>query len=252
MFYSRFKLKHLCWALGISGWLLTFFFAWHLRHRIANALNSRESRTAIEEHVNIRRAEMLEVVWQDIRKPVLFIGDSQIERGDWYTLFRGKFSVRNYGVSGSRVTDALIIAEDVPADEMSGLVMLCGINDLAAGYEVGHCMRNFAKLLELLSNKASGKPVFVVSVLPVDRSFGHMSAKEVNEKVRELNSQLKSEAESRGFIYVDAHAHLVVDGKISDEYNFDGLHLTDEGYQVVSREIGKALSNAGVNQEYID
>ena len=60
-----------------------------------------------------------------------------------------------------------------------------------------------------------------------------------------INQELKSFCKKEDFTYIDMFSLLVDSSsdevKIKDEYTKDGLHLSDKGYEVVTKEIKKYL-----------
>ena len=60
-----------------------------------------------------------------------------------------------------------------------------------------------------------------------------------------INKELESFCKKEEFTYIDMFSLLVDSSsdevRIKDEYTKDGLHLSDEGYEVVTEEIKKYL-----------
>ena len=80
------------------------------------------------------------------------------------------------------------------------------------------------------------KDVLVSSVLPRKESY----TRDVEKRRLELNQILKSQCEINNFVFLDNDAG---DGKIMYPLHmYDGVHLTDEGSELLSRKFGGILN----------
>lgn len=182
--------------------------------------------------------------WLGERPPVLFLGDSHLELGKWYPLFRGRFPVQNMGISMSRIADTSEIAQNIGPDKASALVILSGSNDLTAGDSVDTCMASFRKLFETIKTRIPERPVIVLSLPPAARGLGGQSVTAINAKITELNSELEKETMRHGFTFLDLAPLLTKDKALNPAFTFDGQHLNEAGYGVIAKPLFQALSAA--------
>ncbi len=231
-----------------SGWLFFLILAWFSRDRITNKL--RVSRGS-EQHQMMVRArtkgfanDLASNLWLGDRPPVLLLGDSHLELGKWYPLFRGRFPIRNLGISMSRIADATEIAKHINPDKASALVILSGSNDLTAGDSVDECLAAFRKLFVTIKTQFPERPVIVLSLPPAGRGLGGQSLSSINAKISDLNRELARETPRHGFTFLDVAPLLTKGEALNPALTFDGQHLNDPGYATIAGPIFQILSKA--------
>ena len=168
---------------------------------------------------------------------LLFIGDSLIEFYDWERRFPGH-EVFNYGISGETVEGLLsrlssVLEKVVTADFV---FIMTGINNMAMGYR--DFPGTYRRIITQIKAKTPSSKIFVHSLLPV--LFPFIS----NDEVRGINGELRKMAEEENVFYSDIHS-VFLDPSGSPVASYlldDGVHLSDEGYQVWSSEIEKLLT----------
>ena len=171
---------------------------------------------------------------------VVFLGDSLTDGCDlnkYYPLF----SAVNRGISGD-TTDGLLARLKVSAYDVdpTGVVLLIGVNDISRGVKPNELSDNYEKIITGLQENLPDTIIVWCSMT----ALGGKSAK-YNDTVIICNQKIKLLAEKHGCVFVDLFTPLcdVETREIKEEYTTDGTHLTDAGYQVVSREINNALFN---------
>jgi lysophospholipase L1-like esterase len=183
---------------------------------------------------------------------VVFMGDSitqgwKIEGPDGY--FPGKPYV-NRGISGQTTPQMLVrFRQDVIALKPSAVVILAGINDVAAntGPETLEQIEdNFASMADLAA--ANHIRLVLCSVLPAF-DFSWSPGMTPAPKVAELNGWLKKYAAEKGYVYVDFYSAMKDErGGLPAILSKDGVHPLPAGYAImnplVEAGIEKAL-NAG-------
>ena len=61
--------------------------------------------------------------------------------------------------------------------------------------------------------------------------------KRTNKEILEVNRQLKNYCIEKNIVYIDMYQELIdEDGNLKLDYTKDGLHLTNEGYAVVTKK----------------
>ncbi len=162
---------------------------------------------------------------------VVMIGDSNIEGGVWDEIFT-KTRVTNRGIGGDRTDDILRRMEPIFAVNAKKAFVMVGINDIFYGKSIDTILTNYASIVQQLRNK--GTSVYIQSTL-------ECSANECGntlEKVRELNTKLKSYAAEQKIPYIDINVGLTSEKQgLLTEYTFDGVHLLGKGYLKWSQTI---------------
>jgi len=171
---------------------------------------------------------------------LLFVGDSLIEYFDWQERFP-KNIVYNMGVAGETVEGLYARLEVVFAqiEETDSVFIMSGINNLAMGGR--NFIPAYRKVVERVKEHYKSSQIFVHSLLPV--LFPWIS----NDEIGKMNRQLEKMAEEKGVFYLDIHS-LFIDQKgkpIKDYLLDDGVHVSEKGYHVWSREIEKLLKKPG-------
>jgi lysophospholipase L1-like esterase len=148
----------------------------------------------------------------DDRSPVLFLGDSITEQGDWDTWLPDEHTL-NQGIGGDTTDGVLTRLDAVVAEQPEVIVLLIGTNDFGnhrASAE--HVVRNVETILVTLRRELPGVRLLLVSILP-----------------RQAEYATKIEQALADGDHLDAR------------FTEDGLHLTEEGYRALVGELVPAL-----------
>lgn len=171
---------------------------------------------------------------------IVFLGDSLTDGCDlekYYPLYNAV----NRGISGD-TTDGLLNRLKVSAYDVdpTGVVLLIGVNDISSGVKPDELSDNYEKIITGLKENLPDTIIVWCSMT----ALGGKSAK-YNDTVIICNQKIKLLAEKYDCVFVDLFTPLcdVETREIKEEYTTDGTHLTDAGYQVVSREINNTLYN---------
>lgn len=239
-------LKKTLFVVIASGWLFFLILAWFSRDRIINKMGISYGSEQLQMMVRSRTKwfadDLASNPWLGNRPPVLLLGDSHLELGKWYALFRGRFPIRNLGISMSHIADAMEIAEQIEPDKATALVILSGSNDLSAGDSVDECLASYRKLFEVIKTRFPQRPVIVLCLPPAGRGLGGQSISSINAKISNLNNKLARETQGNGFTFLDI-ATLVTKGDVlNPALTFDGQHLNDLGYATIAAPLFQILS----------
>jgi lysophospholipase L1-like esterase len=233
--------KCLPWA----GWLLWLLLIWQLRDRLRSRMDVwfplLSPSNQWEQKVEAKMKDLRDIAWQDRRPLVMILGDSQVEMGNWYDLFRGVFSIRNGGLSQAKIQDVTRIAEIISSANPSIVVLFCGINDLGAGSSVEGAFRDYGKLLGRVSSSLGREQVVVVSIMPVSKGRLADGSQGLNARVLNLNAALQNYCAKEGFAYVDVTSAISENGMLKEELTWDGLHLNSMGYRQIAARIEPCL-----------
>lgn len=167
---------------------------------------------------------------------ILFIGHSLIEFFDWHRRFPAH-EVANLGMAGETVEGLfsrvdLIIDRHPSADV---IVIMTGLNNIAIN-DFGF-VSSCAGIIRRLSAAYTSARILLTSILPTMLEFV------TNESIKEVNVSMSNLAGDLNIEFMDIY-NLFVDKEgepLSDLYLDDGVHLSDKGYAVWSKEIEKLL-----------
>lgn len=172
----------------------------------------------------------------------LFLGDSLTDYFDLETYFPGQ-PVVNSGIAGN-TTDQILASMKTRVYDYnpSKIFLLIGTNDLRDGKTQEAVVQNVEKIIEEIQTNRKQAEIFVESLYPVNGSVSSAAGVRSNEAIQNINAQLEKYCKKKNLTYIDMYSKLQDEqGNLQTQYTVDGLHLNDEGYQIV----------AGVLQEYM-
>ncbi len=173
----------------------------------------------------------------DNEQRVVFMGNSITE--GWThadSTFFANPSYINRGISGQTTPQMLIrFRPDVIDLHPQVVVILAGINDIAGNtgpMTIDEIYGNIQSMAQLANHH--GIKVVLSSVLPA-YDFPWRPGLNPAPKVIELNEKIKSYCAANDHTYLDYFSHMVDsrDG-LKEEYTYDEVHPTKEGYQVMA------------------
>ena len=177
----------------------------------------------------------------------LFLGDSIT---DFYDLdkYYEDLPVVNSGINGNRTTDILNDMKNrVYRYNPSKVFLLIGTNDIIDGKENDEIVNNIKKIIELIKENRPYAEIYLESIYPVNKtdndkiSLSMVSSRD-NDQITEINKKLKQYCDEKKITYIDLYSKLVDDeGNLKLDYTKEGLHLSDDGYKVVTEEISKYI-----------
>jgi lysophospholipase L1-like esterase len=161
---------------------------------------------------------------------IVFLGDSLTNACEWHEFFRN-IRLKNRGISGDTTNGLLNRIDEVIESKPRKIFMMIGINDLNQGRNVEAILNTYKIILKSFQDKTSKTEVFVQSILPLNNQKRPNNG--TNNKIIELNAQLKNLAQEFSFHYIDLFsAFLDENNQLDARYTIDGIHLNGQGYLV--------------------
>lgn len=162
-----------------------------------------------------------------------FIGDSEVARWDVKAFFPEYHTV-NKGLSGAGVAD---IEKMQNAAQDTYAVIILGTNNIHS--LTIEMLSEYADRYVTALERLNGKRTFVFSIFP--RNFeGDIPGMNIIIKI--LNAIIKEKCLSiPSFTYIDVYSALEMGDGINPEYSYDGLHLSKQGYELITWELKKEL-----------
>ncbi|MDX1806058.1 MAG: GDSL-type esterase/lipase family protein [Paenisporosarcina sp.] len=145
----------------------------------------------------------------------VFLGDSITDHGELQTYFPGEVVLNRI--------------DEVVKRNPKEVYILIGINDIGEEVDLDVYQKNMEKIIQSFDTKTT--KVIVQSILPVNnKEFRNTIS---NETVDQFNEALQKLAEENGVQYVNLNQHFeTADGQLKKEFTVDGVHLSDEGYDM--------------------
>lgn len=191
-----------------------------------------------------------EVVEKVVDNNYLFLGDSITEQYDLKEYYED-YPVVNSGVSGD-YTSSIVkdMKKRVYDYNPSKVFLLIGINDLRNGKDVSEIVSNTKEIIELIKENRPYSEIYLESIYPINKTDDDKISDSVrdiefdNEKIIEVNDLLKDLAKDEKITYVDLYNKLIDDdGNLNISYTKDGLHISSEGYECITKELMKYIKD---------
>lgn len=201
--------------------------------------------------VQLKKAEKYsEQVATTKKSGVVFLGDSIFEMYDLDKRFKDKGYI-NRGISSNESADILARLQTNVIDiEPSVIILHVGVNDIGHGVKSETYLTNMDKIISQITTSLPDCNLFVDSIYPTTKlnSFNshNLTKKRDNATISNLNSKLNNICDRYAgnckvkFLSSTYNA-LVSDNQLSKTYTIDGLHLSNVGYAVVTKQINAEI-----------
>ena len=173
----------------------------------------------------------------------LFLGDSITEMYDLEKYFPDD-PVVNSGVGGNTTDDILEdMQQRVYQYNPSKVFLLIGTNDLQDGKTPDEIFENIKRIVEGIQENRPEAKIYLESIDPVNRNFENSGAQDRhNEDIKEINKKIEEYCMEEDLTYIDLYSVLEDEnGDLRAEYTNEGLHLSEEGYDIVTETLKKYL-----------
>lgn len=168
-----------------------------------------------------------------VKGVTIFLGNSITEAGNWGKLLNDT-TVLNRGIGGDITYGLLKRLDDVTAREPKKLFILIGINDIGKDIPDSVIAYNYFKIIKQVHAKSPNTKIFVQSILPLNTLHaGFPQHYDKAEHIPKVNAMLKANATAMDYTYITL-TPLFADknGRLKDEYTYEGLHLKSEAYVI--------------------
>ena len=172
------------------------------------------------------------------------LGNSLTEGGkDWGARLKKKH-VRNRGIIGDEAMGVYDRLHQIIPGHPAKLFLLIGINDVSHDLTADSVVTLITLLIDRIQRESPDTKLYLQSLLPINESvckYKTMIGK--TDIVPEINRKLETLATSRKIPFINLFPLFAEKGTniLRKELTTDGLHLTEEGYQIWSRKLKKYL-----------
>ena len=165
------------------------------------------------------------------KSDIIFLGNSISDGAEWSELFNDT-RIKNRGISGDFTAGVLNRLDEISTRKPKKVFLLIGVNDLARNISTDSIFKNIMQIARYLKQETPSTKLFIQSLLPVNDTFktfaGHTSK---GEQIKSLNDNLKLNAATNLYTYIDLYSSFVDEGgKMDKKFTNDGLHLKGDGY----------------------
>lgn len=177
----------------------------------------------------------------------LFLGDSITNYYDLDKYYEG-YKVVNSGVCGDQTDDILDDLEKrAYVYNPSTIFLLIGTNDLDHDKSNEEIIEKIESIVKDLNKNLPNAKIYLESIYPINNTNDKkinkpLVGKRDNERVVEINDKLEKYCNNKNCTYIDIYSLLKdKDGNLKLEYAADGLHVSSEGYEVITKELKKYM-----------
>lgn len=203
--------------------------------RIIEKLKAKETQTAFDYRFDDRVLSGWDRCLDQLRiqADIVFLGDSITHQSDFSRAFPDK-TVCNLGISSNTIQDIIDRSPMVQTVHPQKIFLMFGINSLHDD-NIAQCLNEYQTLVDTLLAE-NDADLYILSVLPVSQDKS--SEKNVRpDSIVAFNRGLAEIASSNHLVFIDLYSVFETDGWINEAYTADGIHLTQDGYDLWSREI---------------
>ena len=161
----------------------------------------------------------------------VFIGDSIIE---WLHIrhYFPDLIISNQGIAGDTISGVYNRLNFAIQEKPNGILVMVGHNDLVMYPHPEEALNDYEKLCNQLESSGIQR-VFITGLLPIDFI--------PKQTVIKFNDGIKVLAEKKKFSFIPVRENFILDnGKARPDLS-DGLHLTEQGYNVLADVIKKNI-----------
>lgn len=177
---------------------------------------------------------------------ILFLGDSITNRYD-LDKYYSSYNVVNSGISGNQTNDILNDLDNrVYKYNPTKIFLLIGTNDLVySGLDNESIAKNIEEIINKIHEKRPNTKIYLQSIYPVNSNVNEMIVESrTNENIKILNEKIENICNDDRCTYINMFDILKdKNGNIKRIYTVDGLHLSNKGYEVVTKELLKYINN---------
>ena len=200
------------------------------------------------DHDQVKKNSIIKKV-EVVPENIVFLGDSITYQYD-IEKFYSKRNVVNSGINGNTTQNILDDMKNrVYRYNPSHVILLIGTNDLNNGESIDKIVGNIEEIIKDIKIKLPKTKIYLESVYPInntdDKKIDHeMVGKRSNEDIKKINKELKKVSKKEKVKYINMYSNLVDDdGNLNLDYTKEGLHINDDGYDIITFEINKLLKN---------
>lgn len=181
---------------------------------------------------------------KEMDENIVFLGDSITYYFNPKKYFEGHHTV-NSGKCGNTTKDILADLEGrVYKYNPSKIFIMIGTNDKELGnLSEDDTIKNIKEIVKLIQKNRPSAKIYIQSIYPVNKNINSYKAGPRNNKsAKKINKEIEKFCKENSIVYIDIFSRLLnSDGELDREYTTDGLHLSNAGYDVVSKILEEYL-----------
>ena len=123
------------------------------------------------------------------------------------------------------------------------MFLLIGTNDIERKISEDETIANIKKIVEKIRKHRPYAKIYVESIYPINDTDSNkidhkMVGIRTNKIINKYNKNIKKYCDSNNISYINIYNNLIDnDNNLKLEYTRDGLHISDDGYKVITKTI---------------
>jgi lysophospholipase L1-like esterase len=156
----------------------------------------------------------------------VFIGDSHIYKYNLHEFFKNP-NLKNRGIDGDTSPGLYYRFDDILKYNPKTIFIKIGVNDIKTNIPADSSGKYLNKIIDKIKSNTSVQNFYFISMFPATAVDNH--------KIIAYNSMLKDICIKKDVDFINAYPHFLVNGKLNEKLiSDDGLHLSGEGYYLLS------------------
>lgn len=163
-----------------------------------------------------------------IDSDVVFMGDSITYQSQFEVEFPD-LTICNLSLSSETIKGINYRVGTLQTVKPEKVFLLIGINSLK-NHNINTCVEDYITLVDNIKTKGDFD-LYLISVTPIAKNDSGVDDPSP-ETIVSFNDKIAEIANKVGATYIDLHSRFVESGYIKPKYTKDGLHLSEEAYEV--------------------
>lgn len=168
---------------------------------------------------------------------VVMFGDS-ITSGGNFSKYFPDITICNLGIPGDTLLGLTERAYMLSTVKPEKVFILAGINGITNN-NVDMTYKQYEEMIKAVQENTDAE-IFIIGILPVSKEK-ETSLICSNKTIIEFNKKLEQLAKEKRFTYIDLNTLYLLDGAMNPSYTKDGVHLTDEAYDIWADTIAEYM-----------
>ncbi len=235
------RIKILLYGSLLFNLAVLLYFGPRLYQRIFNS----EASYSTDYEYSMNRNKYFEQLPSD-SNAIVFLGTSITQNFEIHESFKNTH-LQNRGINGDVIKGMRNRLPAILNQHPKVIFIEAGINDLGGNKaSVEEVISDYNDLLDEIQKRPYKPQLNILSILPVSNQNKGMNGyfgRDINEKIRIINDQLKAICNDRNITFIDLYEHFQKKGEIKSELTIDGVHLSGEGYALLTERLVPHVEN---------
>ena len=169
----------------------------------------------------------------DLSCDIVFFGDSLTRGSSFHEYFPDK-KIVNLGFSGDTISGMINRVNMIKTVSPKTIFFMGGINSLS-DYNSDRFFESYIALIDLIIKEVPNSTLYIQSILPISKKKEFSVCR--NKTICKINKRIKNLSDEKNIKFIDLHSKFILNGELNPAYTTDGLHLSQEAYDLWAKTI---------------